>query len=222
MAFNMGSYQSAADTGRDIEESRQEAIGKAAEKQADTEKFKLDKSVEFRKKAEKAAKKFGSWKNLGMLAGVIGMGFGLGPLALAALQGGGTLVGGMVGKKQAEKELGGGRWFKGNRKAMLEGMESSILQDTIMSGITGAVAGGMGGGDVLGKGVQATSGAGTTATTAGNLWKGTGGGFKFKNIAQGFTNLTGGSAVLQGGSTLMSTLGMTKKTQEDPLAGYGI
>jgi len=216
MAFNMSSYQSAASTDEDIRKTETEANKVAAEKQAKTQEFKLDKTVEFKNKAAKAQKTFGNWKSgLGLLGGIIGMATGLGPLAMAAVSAGSTLVGGKIGKHNAEIEMGG-RWFKGNQRSAVDSMEKSIWQDTIMSGIMGAVAGS---GEKLATGAKGTH---------QSLLKGAGGKFKGSQLANMGTNVGRGFKALGGkmgdigvGKTILDQVGITDQ-DPDPYGLQGL
>ena len=128
MAFNMGAYQSAVSTNVEINESKMDAMKEASKNQAETEEFKFDKTMDFQKKAAKAAKQFGNWKSgLGM-AGLLGAMLipGVGPLLAAGIAAGSTALGGAIGKNQAKKEMDG-RFFKGNQKHAADQMDKSIL-----------------------------------------------------------------------------------------------
>jgi len=208
MAFNMSSYQSAASTDEEIRKTETEANKAAAEKQAKTQEFKLDKTVEFKDKAAKAQKTFGNWKSgLGLLGGIIGMATGLGPLAMAAVSAGSTFLGGKIGKHNAEIEMGG-RWFKGNQRSAVDSMEKSIWQDTIMSGIMGGVAGGGTGGGVK-EGVKSST------------WKTLGSKGAWGGIKGGFGALGGKMGDIGVGKTILDQVGVTGQ-DPDPYGLQGL
>ena len=205
MAFNMGAYQQAATTGTDIQEAKSEAQGKVAEKQAKTEEFKYDVTQDFKKKAAAAAKKVGNWKTIGQIAGTVGgMALGFSPLGLGLMAAAGTFGGGAIGKSEAKQEFKGGdygdRFFTGNQDYAMQQMDQAILVDSIMAGVTGAVAGGMGGGSDL------TVAKASTGATVGTL-----GG----NISMGVKNLAGttGGLGVTGGKTLIDSLGLSGETE---------
>ena len=197
MAFNMSAYQDASNTEEDIRKTEIEANKTAAEKQAKTQEFKLDKTVEFRENAAKASKKFGDWKFGGGLAG-LGMGllFGANPLVMGALMAGGTYLGGKHGQKLATDQLGG-RWFKGNQEFAKQSMDKSITIDTIMSGIMGGLAGG---------GIKEAGEVGKIG--------------KWGNIKAGIKGIAGDLTTIGGGKTILDTMGYKK--DDDPYGMQGL
>lgn len=141
-------YSQAVSTGRDIEEEKQKGIAEAGKKQLDTEEFKLDKKVEYDKKAKKAADKFGKWqKGLGTIASLAAIATGVGAPLAAAMAGGGSMLGGVIGQKAAQKEMKGMNWLNKEQGDLFSGMRKSTgkkaLTSAVMAGVTahGAKAG---------------------------------------------------------------------------------
>ena len=156
MSFNMASYEAVASTEEDVLKAKQEGMAKAAEKQAKGQEFKVQKTADFKRAAQKAAKKFGNLKSIGMAVGLgLAAMTGVGAIAAGVMGGGGALLGGLAGKKAAKNELAGQDYFKGTQEGFKDSMDKSIAIDTIM----GAVMGGIGGsGNVAGSGVKANVG----------------------------------------------------------------
>lgn len=159
MSFNMASYQNVANTQKDVRETRQEAMKKAADNQAETQNFKVDEIQKFKNAAEKASKRFG----LGRLGGMIG------GIALSALVPGigtalamslGALGGGAIGHREARGALNESNYFKRSKDNIKTTMTKGIIGDTIMAGLMGSqISGG------IGKGLSGT--AGEKLTTIG-------------------------------------------------------
>ena len=183
-------YTQAVTIGRDIEEEKQKGIAEAGEKQLKTEEFKIDKKIEYDKKAKKAAEKFGKWqKGLGTLASLAAVASGAGAPLAAAMAGGGSMLGGVIGQKAAQKEMAGMDWLNKEQSDLFSGMRKSTgkkaLTSAVMAGVTahGAGAGGTEAGAELSKtGAKSTGGftSGTPASERINLNTGEFGASKVK------------------------------------------
>jgi len=151
-------YSQAIGSSAKIMDEKVKAAGQAQKQGVDAQSFAIDKTEEFNEKATKASKKYGSWKKaLGFIAGGAATAIGLGPLAAAAMAGGGTFLGGKIGEAAAGKDLTG-RWMQSNQEALKAGMKKSTLSSAIMSGMMAGVSAGAA--DKAGKTAQEAAGAG--------------------------------------------------------------
>jgi len=153
--MNYNKYQTAANVGIEAKKSLLAGASEAETKSAEIQEFAFDTAVDYDKKQQDASKKYGNWKSaLGVGAGILGFGLGLGPLAMAAMAGGGTLIGGKIGELKARGELDDFNWMKGGQKDLIDAMETQ----TYSSAISSAVMGGIGASTAQGASVGAEAG----------------------------------------------------------------
>jgi len=158
--MNYNKYQTAANVGIEAKKSLLTGASDAQTKAGEVKEFAFDKAVDFDEKQTTASKKYGDWKTaLGVGAGILGFGLGLGPLAMAAMAGGGTFLGGKLGEHSAAGTLKGFDWFKGGQKDLKEAMKTQ----TYASAISSAVMGGIGASTAQGAAAEAGKVAGAEA-----------------------------------------------------------
>ena len=134
------SYSSAITSGREIEEEKLKGRAEAGKKQIESEEFALDEKIKWDKLAQKAADKFGAWKQgLGTLASGLAIASGVGAPLAALIAGGGTFAGGMIGKNQARQEMKGSKYMRKGTNEMLRGMTDSTIKGAMVSAVMAGV-----------------------------------------------------------------------------------
>ena len=166
MFMNYNKFQTAANVGIEAKKSLLAGASESQTKAGEVQEFAFDTTVDFDKKQQGASKKYGGWKTaLGVGAGILGFGLGLGPLAMAAMAGGGTFLGGKLGEHAAAGEFKDFDWFKGGQKDLKDAMKTqtyaSAISSAVMGGIGASTAQGAAGVGEVGKGYTNIAAQGT-------------------------------------------------------------
>jgi len=134
MAFSAGQYQRAVSGQQQSAGALQRGKSQAASKQIQAQEFGLDETVKYAGQQKKASSMFGNWKQgLGLLGGLAAMAIGAPWLLAAGMAGGGTFLGGKIGKGKAKKELDKSKFFKGQTGQVMDYMDKDITKSTVMA-----------------------------------------------------------------------------------------